>query len=100
MEANNKEFVIDYIMRSALIISRKEPFYNWFKGIDPCFDISIFDDETEVYLLPDIDHTSKVEQWLKINFDNFFCHQLSCWHSKETRWVKNRNFEMFRNWFD
>lgn len=57
-------------------------------------------DESSVYLLPDFEEKSQMQNWLKKNFDELFSDQLNKWYIDETLWVKNRTFKMFNEWFD
>lgn len=91
---------IENISRAAIIIKRKAPFYEWVKSILPNFEHKDYMDEADVLLVPDFEEISEIETWLRKNHDDIFCWQLHAWNTDEEKWVANRNFEMFKEWFD
>ncbi len=90
---------IQNVMRTAMVVKRKQPFYDWLKNIEKNSNFS-HAVEADVYLLPDFEEIGEMENWIKKHFDRIFCDQLLGWYSNETLWVKNRTFKMFQEWFD
>ena len=90
----------DNVKRSALILKPKKPFFDWLNSIDANDSELTLHDESSVYLLPDFEEKLQMQNWLKKNFDELFCDQLNNWYIDDTLWVKNRTFEMFKEWFD
>jgi hypothetical protein len=89
------------INRSAIILTPKQPFYDWLKSLDASFSHSIdVIQEKEVILIPDFEDDAEAEKWLKKNFDLLFTNALWGWYMDERMWVSNRTFEMFKAWFD
>jgi hypothetical protein len=88
------------VKRCALILKPKKPFFDWLNSIDPIDSELTVHDDSAVYLLPDFEEKSQIQNWLKKNFDELFCDQLNNWYIDDTLWVKNRTFEMFKEWFD
>ncbi len=89
------------VTRTALVIKPKQPFQDWLQKIDP--DDQIPDEllnDNEVYLLPDFEEIDEMENWLIKNFDEIFTDQLNHWYMDESLWVQNRNFDLFKKWFD
>ncbi len=90
----------EMIDRTAMVVKSKQPFKDWLKTIDPKIREKDADIDCNVYLLPGFDEVKEMEDWLKQNFDQFFCDQMNDWHTDESRWVKQRTFKMFKEWFD
>ena len=90
----------DNVKRSALILKPKKPFFDWLERIDPKDTELTLQFESSVYLLPDFEEESQMQNWLKKNFDMLFCDQLNSWYVDDSLWEKNRTLEMFKDWFD
>jgi hypothetical protein len=93
-------YYFDNVKRTALIIKRKQPFLDWLVLYDPNDNKPSLLEESDVYLLPNFDEKSQMENWLKKNFDDIFSDQLNNWYTDETMWVQNRTFKLFKTWFD
>jgi hypothetical protein len=88
------------LKRSALVLTKKKnPFYVWLASIQTGKS-EVNDLETEVYLLPDYEEIHQMENWVKQNFDLIFQDQMNNWNIDEDLWVKNRTYQMFKEWFD
>jgi hypothetical protein len=88
------------INRSAIILKPKKPFFDWIKSHDPSVpveDLSPYD--TDIILIPDFDDERDAENWLSKNYDLLFTNELYSWYIDDRMWVKNRSFEMFKQWF-
>lgn len=97
---NNKDFNdFPTITRTGLVVRSKQPFLDWLKSHDPDLK-NYIEDDTDIYLLPEFDETSEIEDWLQMNFDTIFMHQMNEWYMDDSYWVENRDFKMFKEWFD
>lgn len=88
------------IDRTALVIKRKKPFYDWLTFLDRDDKNFSFDNDHDVYLLPDFEDILHMEKWLKKNYDSIFCDQLNNWYTDENLWPQIRSFKIFKEWFD
>ena len=98
-----KEISDDFqnVRRTAILIQPKQPYQDWLLKIDP--NNQIPDEllhDNEIYLLPDLEEIDELEKWLEKNFDLIFKDQLSHWYLDESLWVQNRNYDLFKKWFD
>ena len=94
METNFEE---GYINRYAIILKPKKPFFDWINKVepnDPQYEV----DESNIYLVSDEIHD--VEGWLKKNFTKFFVYELEDEILDKKNWPKNRNYKMFKQWFN
>jgi len=87
------------INRSVLIIVPKKPFYDWGNRLTPEHQVDKYD-ECESYLLDNDWNSDEAEEFLKINYDQFFQDQLHGAWTNEPDWPQNRNWKMFQEWFD
>ena len=88
------------VRRTALIIKPKEPFFDWLTSVDKTTVVKESEQDHDVYLLPDFETIEEMEKWLKTNFDDLFTDQMNNWWTDENSLVQNRNFKMFKEWFD
>lgn len=96
----NLDFEEGFINRNAIIIKVKQPFIDWLKQMG---NNTLFPPQNEndnVYLLEEKESDKGVESWLKKNFDKIFKFELSVWSEDKKSWPANRNYKMFREWFD
>lgn len=56
--------------------------------------------EPEVYLLPEYASDSEREELLADFFDMVFEWELIGWWGEQSDWPKNRDLNMFKQWFD
>lgn len=88
------------IKRTALVLKPKQPFHDWLLRVEPGEDFRDALKEGDVYLLPDYEEISRMQKWLKLNFDFIFTDQLNNWYTDETLWPQNRTMGMFKEWFE
>jgi hypothetical protein len=88
------------VKRSALVLKPKQPFHDWLLSVEPGEDFRDALKESDVYLLPDYEKISQMQNWLNRNFDSIFIDQLSNWYTDETLWPQNRTMKMFNEWFE
>ncbi|MFC3561141.1 hypothetical protein [Pedobacter jamesrossensis] len=94
-EYSEEDFEENYINRSAIILRPLQPFLDWFSNLYP-EDVHEVK-ETKTYLISeDIDD---VEAWLRKKFDRLFVLELEDRHSNKKKWPQNRNYKMFKQWF-
>lgn len=100
MDNGKIPYYFETIDRNAIIVRPKRPLYNWissiFKGEAPVFE----KEESNVYLISEMDSNEDVKRWLKKNFDQIFTNELNDWYTVEDRWPKKRTYKMFEEWFD
>ena len=88
------------INRSAVSVSRKQPFWDWADQLDDADPRAAEDQESTVYLLPSYDDDVEAMEQLSKVWDVIFQEELAGWHLIEEDWPSNRTFAMFRKWFD
>jgi len=82
-----------------MVLFPKKPFFDWLISIEEENKNVISHTEGDVYLLPDYEIHSEIEQWLKKHFDDIFTDQLNNWYVDESLWPAKRTFSMFNEWF-
>lgn len=89
-----------YINRNAFTVTPKQPFHEWLRKIEgnSLFPQEIL--ESHVYLLEETDTNEEIEFWLRNNYDKIFRLELESWFVDEKQWPKNRNYDLFKAWFD
>lgn len=96
---NPIEMYFENLHRSALLIKKQQPFFDWLLHYDAEMKIDEEVKEGEVYLLPDFETIKQMESWLKKNFDQIFSDQLNGWYTDEGMWPQHRTFKIFQEWF-
>ncbi|OOP56822.1 MAG: hypothetical protein AYP45_07410 [Candidatus Brocadia carolinensis] len=91
---------IENVKRTALVLKPKQPFHDWLLRVEAGEDFLDGLKEGDVYLLPDYDEISQMQNWLKRNYDAIFTDQLNNWYTDETLWPQNRTMKMFAEWFE
>ena len=87
------------INRSALVVRPAQPFLDWAASLDESGIIPNTDGEQTVYLLPEFDNEQGTERFLKKVYANIFENELMAWHTEESDWPQNRNYNLFQKWF-
>lgn len=92
------------VNRAALILKYKEPFIRWINTSDPYVkDPNISMEEANqdktVYLI-DEEEAENLEEWISLNHQALFEAELEGWYTDESLWPKNRDLEMFYQWFE
>ncbi len=93
------EQYFENVRRSAVAIKKQQPFLDWLSLHDKEMIVDGMVLEGEVYLLPDLETTEEIEQWMKKHFDLLFTDQLNGWYTDKSMWPHNRTFKMFKEWF-
>jgi hypothetical protein len=86
--------------RGALIVRPKQPYLDWAAGLDDSGVIPDPNDEQTVYLIPEFESDDEAWDILEDIYAEIFEHELEGWHTNESAWPSNRNFAMFKKWFD
>ena len=96
-----EEIYFENVRRTAMVLIPKPTFYDWVRSMDGSQKLNPgLLGEPDVYLLPDFETPEDMELWLNENYDYFFCEQMNNWWLDDNRWVKNRTFKMFKEYFD
>ena len=91
------------INRSLIILRPKQPFLDWARSLDDeSKDLTLesLNEDSTVYLIPEIWQDSDQEEFLKTCYDILFEEQLEGWWRDETRWPQQRNLKVFLDWFE
>lgn len=91
------------INRSLIILRPKQPFLNWACSLDDeSKDLTLesLNEDSTVYLIPEIWQDSDQEEFLKACYDILFEEQLEGWSNDEVAWPKERGLKMFLDWFE
>lgn len=91
------------INRSLIILRPKQRFLDWARSLDDeSKDLTLesLNEDSTAYLTPDIWYDSDQEQFLKTCYDILFEEQLGGWWTNEAAWPKERDLDMFLEWFE
>lgn len=88
--------------RSALYVTSKEPFKKWasYYNEESQEDLKSRIKEKHIYLIEDIYEEDLTGEVLELYYANIFEYELMSWNGYEHEWPKNRNLELFLEWFD
>jgi hypothetical protein len=88
--------------RCLVIVTAKKPFRGWLLSLpNPCDEtIDEINDDPSAYLLPEFDDDEERDRILQEYFPMIFEDQLFAWWIQAEDWPQNRNFQMFKKWFD
>ncbi|HKZ78938.1 MAG TPA: hypothetical protein VJ124_11600, partial [Pyrinomonadaceae bacterium] len=67
---------------------------------DEDFTLAELAEDSIAYLIPELLEDSDQDALLESFFDILFEEQLEGWWTDEAAWPKERNFKMFRDWFE
>ena len=91
------------INRSAVVVVPKQPFLDWLHSVDlTSGELTLADArrDTGIYLLPEYDLEPELEAYLEEVCEGIFEEQLNSWCRAEELWPEDRNFSIFRQWFE
>lgn len=94
-EDSEADYEENYINRSAIVFKPKQSFIDWYINLYPG-DIDSAA-ETKIYLISE--DIEDIDSWLKKKFDKLFTFELASWHTNKKEWPQNRNYKMFKEWF-
>jgi len=95
------------INRAAVILKYKAPAVQWINDADPSqedqgISLESVNEESTVYLISDHDADSPnaLKNWIKLNYEALFEHELDGWYTDENLWPKKRGLKLFHEWFE
>src|SRR5260370_26931580 len=91
------------INRSLIILRPRQPFLDWVCSLyDESKDLTLesLNEDSTVYLIPEIWEDSDREEFLKTCYDILFEEQLEGWWTDEIAWPQQRDLKMFLDWFE
>ncbi|HYJ85659.1 MAG TPA: hypothetical protein VEW46_06375 [Pyrinomonadaceae bacterium] len=90
------------IDRCLLIVKPKQPFLDWSQSIDYQVDLTLADlrEDSTAYLIPEYEMISEQAEILEWCYQFVFEAELKSWYTDPELWPKERNLEMFLEWFD
>jgi hypothetical protein len=94
---------MDVINRSAVIVMPAEPFLKWLYGADSTSaELTLADlrREPTIYLLPSYDTEEEALSHLEEVCGEIFEEQLDGWYRVPSSWPINRDFDLFKRWFE
>jgi hypothetical protein len=92
-----------FLYRTALIITRKQPYIDWANGLKeddaPEFTVDLAQ-KPDIYLGPHSDYEQTLEAVVDQIWEDVFEEELLGWSTDEDAWPTNRTRRMFDAWFD
>jgi hypothetical protein len=91
------------VNRAALLLRYKEPFVRWINTSDlyvkdPNISMEDANRDKIVYLI-DEEEAENLEEWIALNHQALFETELDGWYTDESLWPKNRDLDLFYQWF-
>ncbi len=95
------------INRSSITLKYREPAVKWINEADPYDDdpgitLKSVNEDRTVYLIreEDADTPDNLKEWIELNYEVLFEHELDGWYTDENLWPKKRTLNLFYKWFD
>lgn len=92
------------INRYVLLVRPSKAMVEWINQIYPddpvAYEASMKEDNTDVYLIPDMDDMEEALEWLKENFELFLENTLDEWCADESLWPKTLDWAAFERLCD
>ena len=89
------------INRTVLTIVPKQPYIDWANSFDDDGPKIETDKKLAVsILIPDKYDEYNYEAFLRKHYSDIFEEELDAWMSDSNDWPKNRNYQMFNEWFE
>lgn len=88
--------------RTAIVVSYKQPMVDWMNDVfseDPV-DTKEEDFDNTIYLLPQFDDLTGVENYLRKHYEDIVGLELFDWVTDDSMWPKDWTYEKFKEWFD
>ncbi len=85
--------------RAVLIVRPKQPYLDWAAQLDDSGVVPEVEGEQTVYLIPGFEDDDEARRILEDIYGEVFERELDGWHTDESAWPANRDFEMFQRWF-
>ena len=86
--------------RGVLIARPRQPYLDWAAGLDDSGLVPDPDGEQTVYLMPSFEDDEEAWEIVEEIYAEVFERELDGWHTDEAAWPQNRDFAMFKEWFD
>jgi hypothetical protein len=86
--------------RGVLIVRPRQPYLDWAAGLDNSGLVPDPDDEQTIYLIPSFEDDEEAWKIVEEIYAEVFERELDGWHTDEAAWPQNRDFAMFKEWFD
>ena len=91
------------VNRSAVVVVPKQPFLDWLHRVDSSsgrLTLADLGNDPSIYLLPECDLESELEEYFKKACAEIFVDQLNGWYRAEKLWPTDRSLGVFQLWFD
>ena len=92
-------YYFESINRNAILVRPKKPFFDWLNDITKDEEPIVELDESNIYLIREMDSNEDVANWGERNFDQLFVNELNDWYTDEAGWPTHRTYQMFSDWF-
>jgi len=88
--------------RSAVVVTPREPFVAWVRGLDEdSQDITAAEIcQPALYLLPECEDDDRLLALLRKAGKRIFEEQLEAWCQDPSSWPIDRSFDVFQQWFE
>jgi hypothetical protein len=86
--------------RAVLIVRPKQPYIDWAAALDDSGLVPSPEDEQTVYLIPAYEDEDEAWELIEELYETIFERELYDWHSDESAWPLDRDFETFQDWFE
>ena len=93
---------MSFLYRTAITITRKQPYLDWANSFDdggPKLTEQFNEDRRTIYLVPEVDRP-KLPEILDEFWQDIFEEELAAWMEHEDDWPKLLSRELFDTWFD
>ena len=93
------------INRALIVIKPKQPFLDWIRAQAdaPDFEVTLEGlrgEECTAILVPEFDDFEEVWEVVEELASEIFEHELSGWWRNQELWPSERDFKVFKEWFD
>jgi hypothetical protein len=86
--------------RGVVVVRPKQPYLDWAARLDDSGIVPDPNDEQTIYLIPSFDDEEEAWKILEKMHPSIFENELYEWHTDEGAWPKDRDFAMFKAWFE
>ena len=86
--------------RAVMIVRPKQPYIDWAAGLDDSGLVPDPEDEQTVYLIPSYQDEDEAWEIIEDLYEAVFESELYGWHTDESAWPQDRDFDLFQEWFE
>lgn len=86
--------------RGVVIVRPRQPYLDWAAGLDDSGVVPDPNDERTVYLIPSYEDEEAAWAILEKMHPAIFENELHGWHTDKAAWPRDRDFAMFKDWFE